>query len=105
MEPFNCSSKLFEFKISEASIFCEQQKSNSNLNVNMINGFTNLLTCLDSYLDILDINSAEGSEIEIYKSVTLENGAIAHATNKFHGRPWFSDIAIAMNKSRKAKRS
>ncbi len=63
----------------------------------MVNGFTNLLSCLDSYLDILDINSAEGSQIEIYKSVVLENGAIVHATNKFHGRPWFSNIAIAMN--------
>ena len=63
----------------------------------MINGFTNLLSCLDSYFDILNINSAEGSQIEIYKSVILENGAIVHATNKFHGRPWFSNIAIAMN--------
>ena len=95
--PFKFSSKLFDFEISEASIFCEQQKTNSNLNENVVNGFTNFLSCLDLYLDIIDINSVEGSQIQIYGSVILENGSILRATNKFHGQPCFSNIAIVMN--------
>ena len=39
----------------------------------------------------------EGSQIQIYGSVILENGSILRATNKFHGQPCFSNIAIVMN--------
>ena len=91
------TSKLFEFKILEASVFCEKQRNNSDLSKNMKKGFVNFLSCLDSYLDIFDINLAEGLEIKIYGSATLENGAILCATNKFHNQPWFSNVAITMN--------
>jgi hypothetical protein len=29
--------------------------------------------------------------------VTIENGAIMRATNKYHNKPWFSNIAVVMN--------
>jgi hypothetical protein len=94
------TSKLFEFKLLEASIFFEQQKKNKDLTENMIKGFDKFLECLDSFFDMLDIISAEEAEdcrIKIFGSVTLKNINILRATNKFQNRPWFSNIAIAMD--------
>src|SRR5437773_2081843 len=60
---------------------------------NMKIGFSKFLNCLDLYLnqqiDIADINE---SNISIYGSVTLENGAIIRAISSFHSKPWFSNI-------------
>ncbi len=42
------------------------------------------------------ITSDEGKVI-IYRSVTIENGAIMHAINSYYGRPWFSNISVRMN--------
>ncbi|RHZ89213.1 hypothetical protein Glove_18g164 [Diversispora epigaea] len=53
------TSKLFEFKLLEASIFFEQQKKNPDLTENMIKSFIKFLECLDSFFDMLDIISAE----------------------------------------------
>jgi hypothetical protein len=54
--------------------------------------------CLDSYLDLFENSTInEESQIKIYGSVTLENGAIVRATNNFHSRAWFSNIAISMS--------
>lgn len=89
--------KLFEFKISEATAFFEQQKENPNLNENMIKGFDQFLESLDEYFEMYKIDSAEDCQIKIFGSVTLNNRAILRATNKFQNRPWFSNIAIAMN--------
>ncbi|RHZ65586.1 hypothetical protein Glove_314g17 [Diversispora epigaea] len=91
------TSKLFEFKLLEASIFFEQQKKNPDLTENMIKGFAKFLECLDSFFDMLDIISAEDCRIKIFGSVTLKNINILRATNKFQNRPWFSNIAIAMD--------
>lgn len=62
-------------------------------------GFSKFLTCLDSYLDLFDstIDIIGETKINIYGSVTLENGSVMRATNSFHKRPWFSDIAISMD--------
>ena len=89
--------KLFEFKISEATAFFEQQKENPNLNENMIKGFDQFLESLDEYFEMYKIDSAEDCQIKIFGSVTLNNRAILRVTNKFQNRPWFSNIAIAMN--------
>ncbi|RHZ48490.1 hypothetical protein Glove_549g7 [Diversispora epigaea] len=75
------TSKLFEFKLLEASIFFEQQKKNLDLTENMIK----------------DIISAEDCRIKIFGSVTLKNINILRATNKFQNRLWFSNITIAMD--------
>ncbi|RHZ83151.1 hypothetical protein Glove_99g214 [Diversispora epigaea] len=53
------TSKLFEFKLLEASIFFEQQKKNPDLTENMIKSFVKFLECLDSFFNMLDIISAE----------------------------------------------
>ncbi|RHZ77432.1 hypothetical protein Glove_178g16 [Diversispora epigaea] len=90
------TSKLFEFKLLEASIFFEQKK-NLDLTENMIKGFAKFLKCLDSFFDILDIISAEDYRIKIFDSIILKNINILRTTNKFQNRLWFSDITIAMD--------
>ena len=66
----------------------------------MQTGFNKFLHCLDSYMDLLDDSAivlADETKINIYGSVTLENGAIMRATNSYHGRPWFSNVSVRMN--------
>ena len=61
-------------------------------------GFSKFLNCLDLYLDQqIDITDINESNISIYGSVTLKNGAIIRATSSFHSKPWFSNISIRMN--------
>ena len=62
-------------------------------------GFSKFLTCLDSYLELpgLAINIFAETRVNIYESVTLEDGSIMHATSSFHNKPWFSNIAISMD--------
>ena len=61
-------------------------------------GFSKFLNCLDLYLDQqIDIADINESNINIYRSVTLENGAIIRATSSLHGKSWFSNISIHMN--------
>jgi hypothetical protein len=94
----NFSSKLFETKLTEADIyFCEKIKD-PNIDIDMINGFKQFLECFDSFLeDILKVDDIEECDIIIYGTVTLENGSIIRATNKFHNKPWFSNVAISMD--------
>ena len=90
------TAKLFDFDFLNIAEKCDQQKNNSNNNEKMKKGYNEFQDCLDKYLDMLNI-SAERGVIKIFSSVTLKNGAILRATNKFHNRPWFSNIAIVMN--------
>ena len=64
-------------------------------------GFKKFLDCLDIYLDFYNQNLFEYEEIDIkfhiYSGVTLKHGAIMCATNKFHNRPLFSNIAVEIN--------
>ncbi|RHZ85509.1 hypothetical protein Glove_65g9 [Diversispora epigaea] len=69
------TSKLFEFKLLEASIFFEQQKKNPDLTENMIKGFAKFLECLDSFFDILDIISAEDCRIKIF-AIAMDNAEL-----------------------------
>ena len=66
----------------------------------MQSGFSKFLDCLDSYLDLFDdstITLNSETQINIYGSVTLENGAIIRASNNYHNKAQFSDIAITMD--------
>ena len=66
----------------------------------MQTGFNKFLHCLDSYLDLLNDSAivlADETQINIYGSVTLENGAIMRATGSYHNKAWFSNIAILKN--------
>jgi|GEM_PF-6936150 len=63
----------------------------------MKTGFDKFLNCLDLYLELLNYPATDKSQVNIYESVTLENGAIMRATNNYHNRPWFSNVAVSMN--------
>jgi hypothetical protein len=81
------TSKLFDLMLTEVSTFFDQQKNDSNLDNNMIKGFDKFLECLDEYFDLLNISSAEDCRIKAFGSVTLKNGNILRARNKFQKRP------------------
>lgn len=64
----------------------------------MQTGFSKFIACLDSYLDLLDLTDMSSeTKVNIYGSVTLEDGSIMRATSSYHNKPWFSDIAISMD--------
>ena len=89
--------KLFDFDISDITDLCDQQKNNPSFDEKMKKGFEKFQNSLDKYFDLLDISSAEGSQIKIFSSVTLKNSAILRATNKFHNQPCFSNITVIIN--------
>jgi len=64
-------------------------------------GFEKFLGCLDVYIEFYKKKLSEHEEIDIkfhiYSGVTLKYGAKMRATNKFHKRPIFSNIAVEMN--------
>jgi hypothetical protein len=91
------TAKLFDISFINIAELCEQQKNNLNIDEKMRKGFNEFQNCLHKYFDISNISFTEKSIIKIFGSVTLKNGAILRATNEFHNRPWFSNIAIAMN--------
>jgi hypothetical protein len=91
------SAKLFGFFLHDANAFFNENKNSVDNKMRI--GFSKFLTCLDSYLDLLDftIDLTGETRVNIYGSVTLENGSIMRATNSFHNSSWFSDIAISMD--------
>ncbi|RHZ80839.1 hypothetical protein Glove_131g43 [Diversispora epigaea] len=94
----NFSSKLFETKITEAYIYFCEKINDPNINDNMIKGFDQFLECFDDFLEnILEIKDIKECDIIIYGTATLENGSIIRAKNKFHAKPWFSNVAISMD--------
>src|SRR5437763_8410178 len=97
---FTFSAKLFsKFLLRNAQSFFKQVKP--NVNIKMTAGFSNFLHCLSLYISQLEVNISKDkideSEVTIYELVTLENSAIMHASNSFHGNPWFSNIFVHMN--------
>ncbi|RHZ76423.1 hypothetical protein Glove_197g95 [Diversispora epigaea] len=94
----NFSSKLFETKLTEANIYFCEKMNDPNINDNMIKGFNQFLECFDDFLDnILEVKNIKECDIIIYSTATLENGSIIRAKNKFHDKPWFSNVAISMD--------
>ncbi|GBC24765.2 hypothetical protein GLOIN_2v1879550 [Rhizophagus irregularis DAOM 181602=DAOM 197198] len=93
--PHTCkfSARLFEFSLQDANTFFNEKKN--SVDNKMQTGFARFIGCLDSYLDLLNGFTIIGeTRINIYRSVILENGAIMRATNRYHNKVWFSDIAI-----------
>jgi hypothetical protein len=98
MKVLNFSKKLFETKLTEADTYFREKANDSNINDNMIKGFERFLECFDSFLeDILKVDDIEECNIIVYGKVTLENGSIIRAINKYHNKPWFSNVAISMD--------
>lgn len=92
------SGKLFEFRLHNADAFFNENEG--CLDNKMQTGFSKFLHCLDSYLDLFDDSTIildSETKINIYGSATLENGAIMRASNNYHNKAWFSNIAITMD--------
>ncbi|RHZ87245.1 hypothetical protein Glove_38g6 [Diversispora epigaea] len=81
----NFSSKLFETKLTEANIYFCEKMNDPNINDNIIKN------------NILEVKNIKECDIIIYSTATLENGSIIRAKNKFHDKPWFSNVAISMD--------
>lgn len=82
----------------EALTFFEEKDLDPEIDDKMKAGFTKFLGCLNLYLDQLSsLTSATKSRVNIFGSVTLENGAIMRAINKYFNKPWFSDVSVRMN--------
>ncbi|RHZ70685.1 hypothetical protein Glove_268g10 [Diversispora epigaea] len=78
-------------------LFAKNEKEKTSPEFKKLVRFAKFLECLDLFFDMLDIILAEDCRIKIFGSVTLKNINILRATNKFQNRPWFSNIAIAMD--------
>ncbi|RHZ87029.1 hypothetical protein Glove_41g64 [Diversispora epigaea] len=91
--------KLYEFCIQNAEIYIQTRMNDPDLKKEMKLGFEKFLECLDVYLEIYYQNLSEHEKIDmifhIYGGVTLKFGSIMRATNKFHKKPIFSNIAVA----------
>jgi hypothetical protein len=92
---YNFSTKLFEFSLHDANKFFNENKNNVNKKMQI--GFNEFLKCLDLYLELLENPIINKSRIKIYGSVISNNGTIIRAINSYHGKAWFSDVAISMN--------
>ena len=62
----------------------------------MRSGLNIIEDSLKSYLEISN-HSIKHFLLTIFGSITIENVTIIYATNKYHNKSWFSDIAIAMD--------
>ena len=93
---FKFSATLFNFKLRDADTVLGEKNSDPEIDDKMKTGFNNFLECLNLYLD-LQSNVTSSVVVHIYKSVTLENGAIIRATNKYYGKSWFSNVSVRMN--------
>ena len=95
---FAFSAKLFDFYLADALTFFEEKDLDSEIDNKMKTGFTKFLDSLNVYLDQLpNITSVDESKVDIYGSVTLENGDIIRAINKYYNKPWFSDVSVRMD--------
>jgi hypothetical protein len=95
---FAFSAKFFEFDLTDALSFFEEKDLDPEIDDKMKMGFTKFLDSLNWYLDqIPNLISATKSKVNIFGSVTLENGAIVRAISKYYNKPWFSNVSVRMN--------
>lgn len=71
------------------------KNSENNSHPNFIEGLSQLISALDIFLDTSSQDS-ESDElyIRVYDAVHLENGQILRTTGEFHGKEWFSNVAV-----------
>ena len=85
------SAKHFEFSLRNANTFFNENKD--EVDNKLQTSFNKFLHCLNSYLNLINdsiVNIVGETQINIYGSVILENGAIMRATSSYHDKAWFS---------------
>ena len=62
---------------------------------NFFEGLSQIIPALDIFLDTTSQDSENNEfRIIIYESVHLESGEIIRTSEKFHGKEWFSNVAV-----------
>jgi hypothetical protein len=87
---------LWELTLDVIDQKIETLKNSKNpTHSNFIEGLSQLILTLDTFLDTSSQDS-ESDEffIKIYDAVHLDNGQILRTTGEFHGKEWFSNIAV-----------
>ncbi|CAG8628655.1 7953_t:CDS:2, partial [Racocetra fulgida] len=71
-------------------------KASSQMHPNFIEGLSQLIQALDTFLDVFSQDSySEDFYIKIYDAVHLENGEILRISGSFQDKEWFSNAAIS----------
>ncbi|PKK56421.1 hypothetical protein RhiirC2_800045 [Rhizophagus irregularis] len=71
------------------------KKCENPLHPNFIKGLSQIILTLDTFLDTSSQDSeSEEFYIKVYDAVYLNNGQILRTTGEFHGKEWFSNIAV-----------
>ena len=73
------------------------KKSKNLPHANFVEELFQLIPALDIFLDTTSQDSENNEEfrIIIYESVHLKNGEIICTSEEFHGKEWFSNVAIS----------
>ena len=94
---FKFFNKLWEITSENINeCLSEILRNNMDIDEKMIRGIENLKKTLELYIKLLN-PSMRKYKLTIYGSVILENSAIIRTLNKYHNKPWFSNVSIAMN--------
>src|SRR5271168_2199926 len=78
------------------------KKSKDPPHENFIEELSQIIPALDIFLDTTSQDSENNEfRIIIYESVCLENGEIICTSEKFHGKEWYSNVAITLAENQK----
>ena len=71
------------------------KKSENRPHPNFIEGLSQIISTMDTFLNTSSQES-ENDEfcIKVYDTVHLESGEILRTTGEFHGKEWFSNVAV-----------
>ena len=71
-----------------------------------IEGLSHIIPTLDTFLDTsLQESESEDFCIKVYDAVHLESGEILRTSGSFHGKEWFSDVAVTSAEDQRHYRS
>lgn len=86
---------LWELSLDEIDSKTKSLKSSENPpHQNFIEGLSEIISTLDTYLDTTSQTSESDLYIKIYDSVHLDSGEILRTTSEFQGKEWFSNVAV-----------
>ena len=75
------------------------KRSESPPHSNFIEGLSYIIPALDTFLDTSSQDSENDDfHIKVYDAVHLESGELLRTSGSFHGKEWFSDVAVTSAK-------
>ncbi|KAF0430077.1 hypothetical protein F8M41_005574 [Gigaspora margarita] len=97
INPFKFTNLIWTFDLNNAQEFIDQRLKNYRPNSKIYSWLEHLLKYLTIYFSSTNQINIDNYIINIYSSVTLENGSIIRVTDNFYGKAWYSNVAVAMN--------